>query len=547
MRKQWVIEGEAGKYYRVAEYFYAVYDKATEEDPDDPTLKREITTRRIMWSKLNGVEWLDEPQEWDGRYLPIIQDSGTKFNVGGKVSYEGLIQPNESPCRMLNYMVSAAAETIGLRSLAPWIGAAGQFEGYEAWWDQANTRNFSKLEYNAVTDATGPTLLPPPQRNNEEPAVRAFTEMIGLFTNFIRSTTGVSDAALGHVNSNDRSGRAIEQLKRSSEQGASNWLGNHASAIRHTGVVLVDLLPHVYDRPGRVERILGMDDEASPVMLNAPFVRGEDGTPQPPPAAPTPSLFGRMKQAVGLGAPAAPPASEEGPEVEHHDLSEGEYSVVVTVGKSADTRRQEMQVGLGQLAMAAPELVPRFADVWVGSMDIPGAEEIAERLKPAGIDGNAGIPPEAQAQIQQLQQALQESKALSDANQTKLVIAAKSDATKKEIAEIQAQTTIAAAEIKAGMADMANQIKVLATMIGTEHEARMLAKEHDYASAQQLHDSTHEIVTTAMQHAHEREMAAQDHMQTLQQGDQAHQQALEQGAQPPPLDPNAAASEDRSS
>lgn len=145
-RKQWVIDVDGGeRYYRIAEYFYAVYTTRTEKSETDPSVTRDIRERKIMWAKMNGIEFLDPPQEWDGHFIPIIPDIGNKFNVGGEVIYEGMIQPNMAPCRMLNYMVSSAAEKIGLGSLAPWIGVAGQFEGFEAWWDQANVRNFSKL------------------------------------------------------------------------------------------------------------------------------------------------------------------------------------------------------------------------------------------------------------------------------------------------------------------------------------------------------------------------------------------------------------------
>jgi len=513
-RKHWVIEGkEGGTYYRIAEYFYATYDTTPAVDPSDSALKRDLVTRKIMWCKLNGVEILDGPQEWDGRYIPIIQVSGNTYNIGGQVRYEGIVQPNMSPCQMLNYMVSSAAETIGLRSLAPWIGIAGQFEGFEAWWDQANTRNFSKLEYNATTDRTGSTLLPPPTRNNDEPAIRAYGEMIGLFTNFIRSTTGVSDAALGHLNPNDRSGKAIEALKRASEQGSSGWLRAQADAIRHTGVVVVDLLPHVYDRPGRVERILGVDGEPESVMLNAPFTRGQDGEPHPAQPPVSPGLMQRMKSAVGMGAPAP-----ESPEVEHYNLAEGEYSVIVTVGKTEETRRQEMQVGMGMLAQAAPELVPRFADLWVASMDIPNAEAIAERIKPPGVDEDAQMPPEAQAQIQQLQQALEEVKELADANQTKLTIAAASDANKMQVAQLKAQTDLTVAELKVGMLDLVNQVKILSQMIGQSHQASMADQQRQAAVDHQRGQQAHE----------------------LGMADVSHAQALEQRAQPPPIDPNAA-------
>ncbi len=520
-KKYWVIENEAGKTYRIAEYFEAVYGADGE--------------RNIVWNMMNGVEFLDggdSGQEWDGHYIPIVADLGNEYNVGGQRIWEGIVQPVMSPCLMLDVMCSSAVEKIGLSTAAPWIGVAGQFQGYDAWWDQANVRNFSKLEYNAVTAATGGQLLPPPTRNNDNPQIQAYAEMIGLMTNFIRSTTGVPDAALGHVNPNDRSGKAIEELKRASEQGTSNYLDNHARSIRHTGIILLDLIPAIYDRPGRVERILGQDGEPQSVILNQPFTRNADGMPQPQ------GLMGKMAGAIGMGG-----------QVEKHVLNEGQYSVIVRVGKSKDTLRQETFAGMSALAQAAPDMVPRFADLWVKSMDIPMADEIADRIKPPGVDGPEALPPEAQAQMQQMQAVIQELQQAADDNKTKIMIAQggdqvkaqiaqQSDQVKLQVAGIQAQSSITVAEIGAAVADMAQQVKTLQAMIGAEHEARMAELDHQREMRKGAHDAGHDVAKAAMEHEHAKELAQISHAQALQSGEVSHQQNLEAGQQPPPLDPN---------
>jgi hypothetical protein len=521
--KHWVTDGDAGKTYRVAEYWYAVYTKSKSQDG-----KRDIDLRSIRWAKMNGMEWLDPSQDWDGHFLPIIEDSGNKYNVGGETIIEGMVQPAISPCRMLNYMVSAAAEKIGLASVSPWLAVAGQLQGYEAWWNQANTRNFPYLEYNALTSATGPQLLPPPTRNNDEPAIQSFAEMISLFTNFIRSTTGVPDAALGHVNPNDRSGKAIEELKQASQQGTSGWLTNHARAVRQTGIVIIDLLPAVYDTPGRVERIIGKDGSEDWVMLNKPFV---------------PPQQGQMPQAA---LPGQQPTPEQ--PITAHMLAEGQYGVIVNVGKSQPTLKAETFAGMNALAQAAPELVPRFADLWVKSMDIPEADAIAARIAPPGTGDDAN-PQQMQAKIQQLTQALQEAQKMADDNQAKITIAQgkaqadmqmsqqdaqikaqsqqASDQVKIQVAGIQAETQIAVAEIKAGMDQLKTQVEMVAKLIGLEHEQRMLAREHGLDAAKTLHAA-----------AVGQENEATDHLRQMQRASQAHDQSLELAQTPPPEDPN---------
>ncbi len=481
---------------------------------------------------MNGLEWLEQPQEWDGHFIPIIEDSGNRYNVGGDTIIEGMVQPAISPCRMLNYMVSSAAEKIGLAAASPWLAVAGQLQGYEAWWNQANTRNFPFLEYNAMTAATGPQLLPPPSRNNDEPAIQAFAEMISLFTNFIRSTTGVPDAALGHVNPNDRSGKAIEELKMASQQGTSGWLTHHARAIRQTGIVVIDLLPAIYDAPGRVERIIGKDGSEDFVMLNAPFVQGQDGQPQ---AAPP-------------NSPQAQQAQAQQQPITAHMLQEGQYGVIVTVGKSPATLKAETFAGMNALAQAAPELVPRFADLWVESMDIPQADAIAARIRPPGV-GDEANPQQMQAEMAQLKQALQEAQQLADDNQTKLKIAEAREQAENQrtAAKLQSQDEQARAknETAITVAELSAKVDRLTLFLSERERIGVQGHEHDILTREQQH----EMQMAQMAHQQALQQGQVDQANTLEQGDQGHQQArelqdVEHGQQaamatvPPPVDPN---------
>jgi hypothetical protein len=544
----WVKVGENGeRTYRIAEYFFLEYDETTETDPDDPKRKRSLRTPRLMWGKLNGIEWIEEPQEQDGKYIPIVPVLGSELNISGLRRWEGMVRPVADSCRILNYEVTALVEASALAPKAPFLGYRGQFEGVEDKWLSANTRNQPYLEANAVTDATGTQILPLPERNSVEPPIQAMTQAVALFTNFIRSTTGVPDAALGHVNPNDRSGKAIAQLQQASEQGTSNFPDNLQRAIQHGGLILVDKIPHVYDRPGRIAHILtGQDDQQQVVMLNQPFVQ----TPQGPQA----QLPGQPPAMMPL------PNGQHAPRpVQHFDLSKGQYSVVVEVGKSFATRREEANESLGQLAQAAPELVPKFADLWVKNMDIPESEAIAERLAPPDQDG--GLPPQVQQAIQQLQAENQQLKQLVQGRQAekqveqdaKLLEAAMDNETKIEIAKIQAGASLSVADIKAGIDSMKVSAEQLRTVVEAAEERRM-----------QAHDSAHDVGLQAHQHAHERGMAAQQHenamrqqaaghdqamaqgmaghAQALEQGDQAHQQATDQAMtnaalQPQPQEP----------
>jgi hypothetical protein len=93
-----------------------------------------------------------------------------------------------------------------------------------------------------------------------------------------------------------------------------------------------------------------------------------------------------------------------------HRFDIGRYDVTVTTGPSFTTKRQEAVEAMIQLTKAYPNIVQVAGDLMVKNMDWPGAQDIAERLKktlPPELQDTGKnkkeVPPEIQAQIQQMQ------------------------------------------------------------------------------------------------------------------------------------------------
>src|SRR5262245_26637202 len=179
--------GDAGASVRVAEYWdvkdetkvlILLPDETTafeDEIPPDilATVERDLgrrlprrtirTGRRVFWALVNGVETLEGPQEWNGCYIPIVPVVGDETNLNGDRRWSGIVQFARDAQQSYNYMRSAQVEAVGLAPRAQWLIADGQLEGYEQWWQQANTRNLPYLPYRLQTYAGGPA--PPPQRH----------------------------------------------------------------------------------------------------------------------------------------------------------------------------------------------------------------------------------------------------------------------------------------------------------------------------------------------------------------------------------------------
>ena len=93
-----------------------------------------------------------------------------------------------------------------------------------------------------------------------------------------------------------------------------------------------------------------------------------------------------------------------------YDVTVGKYDVTVDAGPSFATKRLEAVQRLGELMMAAPDLMKVFGDDFVQSMDFDLAEHAAERIRktmpPALLQGEPGAEKyqAAQEQLQQLSQ-----------------------------------------------------------------------------------------------------------------------------------------------
>lgn len=529
---------------RVAEYFYVVTTQrellalqdgtkvfADEIKKGDPRAamktirRRTVDVRTVKWCYISAFQILKE-EDWQGSLIPIMPVIGKAYNVDGEWVYKGIVSNSKDSQRLYNYGVSAEAIAVGSAPMAPYIAAEGQTEPYKHMWDTANTKNYAVLPYKATTHEGN--LVPPPQRNYGEPPIAAIAQLVQQASEDIKATTGRFDPSLGAINSSDRSGKAIRELKQQAEMGSSNYLSNLAEiSMRYEAEVLLDLMPIVYDTPGRIVKLLGEEEsDERRVMINAPFVTGPDGQPMPappqPPAQPPqpPGVLARMGQMIGMGPqpPQAPQPPQ--PEVKHYDLKKGQYSVVVSVGPSYQTQREENVAVLQSVMENAPDVTPNILDLVAENMEGPMGTKIAERLRainPA-LRGQeqADLPPAAQAivqqmeqQVQQLQQELQEAQQAVATNQAKqqasIQVAQTEAQTRMQMAQLEAQTRSQIEQAKA-QADIAiarlkaeaEIAKVRAQLTSDEEIARF-----DAAMKKTLQDDeqAHEVALTKLKAA----------------------------------------------
>jgi hypothetical protein len=210
---------------------------------------------------------------------------------------------------------------------------------------------------------------------------------------FIHAGTSAFEPSLGQNSPNVKTKGATLALQSQSEQANSHWLDNLAEiSMTHEARVVLELIPKVYDRPGRVARILDGEDNPKQVMFNAPFtMNGKRPMAIPPPQPQQP------------GMPPQQPQQPQG-DVKHFDLTKGRYGVTVSIGKAYKSRVEQGKDELGQLFQAEPQLFSILGDIYFKFADFPGHREAAERMKKM-------LPP--QLQDQDGQQAAQQAHQLA--------------------------------------------------------------------------------------------------------------------------------------
>jgi hypothetical protein len=335
--------------------------------------ERQIKCHKIMMCIVSGDAVLEGPTEWAGTEFPFVQVYGDWLVIDGKVHWYGLTRHSKGAQIAYNYTRTAITETIALAPQSKFWATPEQAKGHTGKWAEAHSKLFPFLLYNPDPKTGGA----PPQRMGGPDVPIALIQESQIASEEIKSTSGIFDPSLGQQ-SNETSGRAIAQRQRQGEIATFNYADNCAKGIRRTYEILIDLVPKVYDT-ARSVRILGVDGAEKYVKINQP-------TQDP--------ATGEM--------------------VVQNDLSRGKYDVTVTVGPSFSTQRQEATELYTQLGQAVPGVWTVAGDLIFKSMDLPYAEQIAERMKallPPQIQQTLSedkpVPPEVQAVMQQAQQAMQ--------------------------------------------------------------------------------------------------------------------------------------------
>jgi hypothetical protein len=346
------------------------------------TQEREIDDREVTFDLIDGARSLSKT-DWLGKWIPIIPVLGKELVVDGKREFISLIRFARDPQRLLNAYKSGIAEQIGLATRSPWIGAKGQFK--DPRWKNANTENYSFLEYDSVTVNGQPA--PPPQRNQFEAPIQALSSAALQEADALKAATGYIDSVLQPSRA-DLSGVAVQRRQQGADLTNFHFQDNLVRSQWHAANVLLDLISKLIDVPREI-RTLAID-----------------GTPSLAP--------------VGIQQPDGSVQMVQGKEDQkHHILDAGSYDVTISTGPSYNTKLEEERDVLLQVLQQNPQAWLLYSDVLFKLMGYPELEERAKLTLPPPIQQaiaakqgpGAQIPPAVQQQLTGLMAQNQQLKA----------------------------------------------------------------------------------------------------------------------------------------
>lgn len=296
---------------------------------------------KICRAVISASDMVEEPEEWPGRHIPIVPLIGEEVKIGREIIRRGVVRALRGPQQLYNYAISTNAEVIALQPKAPYIGTRKMFQDFEDQWETANSKNWPYLEYTADPDAPGAK----PERSQPALASTGLQELMQVSTADMSAVTGIYPASLGQA-SNETSGKAIAARQREGDTGTFNYIEAFGRAIRRTGQIILDLIPHVYDTE-RTIQIVGDDGKVSLQKINHATVSSEDGE--------TPVTL--------------------------NDLTVGAYHLIIEMGPSFSTKREESREGMQALMQALGPNAMLIADLFAKQQDFPLADKIGKRLE----------------------------------------------------------------------------------------------------------------------------------------------------------------------
>ena len=279
-----------------------------------------------------------------------------------------------------------------------------QVAGYEAELQSMNTNNIPVQRYNNDPEVPGP-----PQQNGGAQINPGLNDISNTMISMMQQQSGLYESNM--VNKPRlQSGVAIEKLQDKGDIGTIHYFSAQEVAICQTAKLLIRAIPEVYDTERQI-RVLNEDGSFEMATLHETVTDGQTGE-----------------------------------QVTLNDLSQGTYDVTCSAGPAFKNRQDQTLSSMLEIAQYLPETLQAGSDILFNSMDDPGADLMAQRMRLQLFD--QGMIPEEQMTEEEKEK--QEAAAQQEPAPDPMMIAAQAEQGKADAA-------MAAAQIKGQQVEIEGQ------------------------------------------------------------------------------------------
>lgn len=435
-----------------------------EEKPDGTPYTRTVPKRFARLYICSGQDILEGPFDYPISSIPIYRVPGWEITDGERIHRFGLIRFLKDPQRLDNYWASMMAEQLVSAPRNKWLTTPESVKGHEQRWRRSPSSDDPFLYYNDGEQA--PVHIPPPPIDGA-----LITERQRLIQD-LKDISNIHEANLG-MQSNEVSGKAIQQRQMISDVGSYIYHDRLKIADERCARNINELIPYIYDTK-RMVVVMGADNKKVMTLINDPLRPDSD-------------------------------------------VTIGKYAVTVSVGPATETKRTLAAEQMMAFVNAIPGAAEKVMDIVASAQDWPQADEFARRFRmmlPPGTIAEEDMSDQEKAMMAQNGEKQQMAEQLQMAQAT------------AELKDKEAQ-----ANLRVAQAETARANAYKAQMDADSRRMDVESKNEDRDTTQvmqavdqqnKIEDEEREFVFSLAQHRAQREDAdrnfAAQAEQTAQQG-----------------------------
>jgi len=328
--------------------------------PDGSDMTRPFKSHKVQMYKMNGAEILEGPNDWAGKYIPLVPDYGEQITIEDKRYTRGIVRFAKDANRTYNYARSTDIETYALTPKDPLWMTPTMAAGHEDQLENFPKKNQSIMLYNADPKHPGP-----PSRGGAPALQQAAAQISQQSVDDMHATTSMYPPAMGNA-PQLLSEKSVRSQAEKGDIGAYIYQDNHEKALAYTGVILDDLVPKIIDTEQLIQ-ILGVNGNPEDVMVNSEEV----------------DELGQVVIDEETGKP-----------VLVNDLSVGRYSISIETGPAFSTQREESARQLIELSDGSPLFAQITPDLIAKNLNLVNSDEFVKRARKLMIQQGIAEPTE---------------------------------------------------------------------------------------------------------------------------------------------------------